>query len=491
MISVFVKEQKRYTQDDLVKLFQCSSEKAVKLIRKLKQFGVLKSVKSSDIQKNMTDLLDVDIDVADVEIGDSSHYYIFTFVGVILIGDKLVLKCYPKYIFSKQQPQAEMKQVMSVIAKYNRSIEQVINLNNGDSENTSFNLFSVILFLLKDFYEYGLYSNNEKLVEENGFGGILWERTIDTKLPIFSCGRPYYMNLLTSRAVNNENDYFHRLHKAVLTDCSNKLIETQLFDIFDLEPIQLTDDKISDFGDIDYILNRINGELSVQFNTRKQIILKTIYSYISSEKQVFEKDDNISMFGTNSFNLVWEQVCSTVFKNMLHKKLKELPLSLCENYKNRENSELIDIIQKPEWMITQDLNIVKIHRASDTLRPDLITISGKTFSIFDAKYYNISMNENMLSGQPGIESITKQYLYQLAYKDFIKSHGFEKVINCFLFPIEKDEYIDKGYTELKMLHALDLENIAVKLLPAKHIFDAYLSGKTLDISIPKTLSNFS
>ena len=286
MISVFVKEQKRYTQGDLVKLFQCSAEKAVKLIRNLKQFGVLKSVKSSDTQKNMSDLLDTDIDVADVEIGDSSHYYIFTFVGVILVGDKIVLKCYPKYIFSKHLPHDEMKQVLNVIAKYNRSNEQVITLNNGDLENKSFNLFAVILFLMKDFYEYGLYRNNEKVVEENGFGDILWERSIDKKIPIFSCGRPYYMNLLTRRVVNDENDFFHRLHKAVITDCSNKLIETQLLDMFDLDPVELTDDKISDFGDIDYILNRISGELSVQFNTRKQILLKTIYSYISSERQV-------------------------------------------------------------------------------------------------------------------------------------------------------------------------------------------------------------
>ena len=93
------------------------------------------------------------------------------------------------------------------------------------------------------------------------------------------------------------------------------------------------------------------------------------------------------------------------------------------------------------------------------------------------------MEKDALRGQPGIESITKQYLYQLAYKDFMQKHGLTKVRNCFLFPTEKDEYIDKGYAELRMLHALGLENIAVRLLPAHKVFDCYLSETTMDIEV--------
>lgn len=68
MISEFVREQKRYTQKDLCRILNCSEEKAVPLIRKLKEFGVLKAVKASDIQKDMSVLLDEDIEVADVEV---------------------------------------------------------------------------------------------------------------------------------------------------------------------------------------------------------------------------------------------------------------------------------------------------------------------------------------------------------------------------------------------------------------------------------------
>ena len=53
MISEFVREQKRYTQKELCHILGCSEDHALPLIRKLKEFGVLKTVKSSDAQKNM------------------------------------------------------------------------------------------------------------------------------------------------------------------------------------------------------------------------------------------------------------------------------------------------------------------------------------------------------------------------------------------------------------------------------------------------------
>ena len=58
MISVFLREQKRYTQEDLVKEFRCSEEKTVRILKRLKEYGVLKAVKANDTQKDLTDLLD-------------------------------------------------------------------------------------------------------------------------------------------------------------------------------------------------------------------------------------------------------------------------------------------------------------------------------------------------------------------------------------------------------------------------------------------------
>lgn len=347
MISEYVKEQKRYTQAELAHIFHRSEGEAVPVIRRLKQFGVLKSVKASDAQKNMSDLLDGDVEIVDVDVDDRIYFYVFTFVGVIMVGD-LVLKCYPKYIFSNEHPLDEMRQVMRVITKYNRYEEQIVNLFNGDAENRSFNILAVISFLLNDYYEYGLYSNSENVIEINGEGDILWGRTIDENFPIISNGRPYYMELLTRRTVNDETDYFHRLHQTVLTECSKKLKNAQLSELFEIEPLKLTENEISDFGDTEYILSRISGELSMQFNTRKQILLKTIYAFIVADRRVVEINDDVSLFGTNSFNLVWEKACAAVFNNMLQAELRNLPLPLPLNgsYKAQTKRKLIDIIEK-------------------------------------------------------------------------------------------------------------------------------------------------
>ena len=173
MISKFLREQKRYTQKDLCDKLECSEEKVVPIIRKLKEFGVLKAVKATDPQRDMSDLIDDDIEVADVEVGENEYLYVFTFVGVIVVAGR-ALKCYPKYLLSKEEPKDELKQVIKVLEKYN-SKEQIIRMFNDSSESSSFNLLAVLLFLIQDYYENGVYSNTEDIIESNGSGEILWE----------------------------------------------------------------------------------------------------------------------------------------------------------------------------------------------------------------------------------------------------------------------------------------------------------------------------
>ena len=113
-------------------------------------------------------------------------------------------------------------------------------------------------------------------------------------------------------------------------------------------------------------------------------------------------------------------------------------------------------------------------KKTDTLKPDLVTFYENTFLIFDAKYYNLDFTDDNLVGQPGLESITKQYLYELAYREFYKQNKFDKVINAFLFPSYSDELDDVGVVELKILHDLGLGNIYVVMVPACKLNQMYL-----------------
>lgn len=474
MISKFLREQKRYTQKDLCDKFECSEEKVVPIIRKLKEFGVLKAVKATDPQRDMSDLIDEDIEVADVEVGENEYLYVFTFVGVIVVAGR-ALKCYPKYLLSKEEPKDELKQVLKVLEKYN-SKEQIIRMFNDSSESSSFNLLAVLLFLIQDYYENGVYSNTEDIIESNGSGEILWDKTINETFSLLSNNRPYYIDLQTKKRITNDFDYFKRLHECILTKASKEMKDADLLDLFEITEIDLTDEELDEFGDKEYILYRIENELSTQFNTRKQLVLKTIYAYIDHSGNLYDTDC-LSMFGTNSFNLVWESICADIMDNQLDKQLGTLSLPHPLKSEYDRSKKLIDLIEKPLWSATGKT-------ANDTLIPDLITIAADQFIIFDAKYYNARLISGQVpKGQPGIESITKQYLYQLAYQKFINDHGFKEVKNCFLMPTENTDVELKGEASMEMLSNLGLQNIKVRFIPATMAYDHYLSGRKMDVSV--------
>ncbi|WP_267414324.1 LlaJI family restriction endonuclease [Bacillus sp. GC_Bacil_1] len=482
MNSIFLREQKRYNQELLVKLFSCSEEELVSILKKLKQYGVLKSVKKSDEQKALSDLLDEDIEVADVEVGENENLYVFTYVGVITIDNRLLI-IYPKYLLSIDTPTEEMKIVLKVIAKYN-SKEQIIRMYNETSDSSAFNLLAVILFLLNDFYEYGSYISSKDIIEINGTGEILWDKTINETFTLLSNNRPIYPDLLTRKRINDDFDYFKRLHEYILTKGTKELSDANLLNLFDIMGVALTDEEISDFGDKEYILDRIEKELNIQFNTRKQLLLKTMYAYISYGGTLADMD-SFSMYGTNSYNLIWEKICAEVLDNQLQTPLSFLKLPKPLDKKYTKSDTLISIIEKPIWKFEDENGEEYEHSAKKTLIPDLISVNlvddKCQFIIFDAKYYNLFLNSKKLSGQPGIESITKQYLYQQAYKEFTSKHGIDDIKNCFLFPTEEDSIQDKGYVQLSMLHGLGLENIQNRMLPASMMYDYYLKNKKMSI----------
>ena len=203
-----------------------------------------------------------------------------------------------------------------------------------------------------------------------------------------------------------------------------------------------------------------------------------MYAYIAYDGDLRELDC-FSIFGTTSFNMVWEDVCSCVLNNQLETKLKDIDLPVRLNEKYNRYDRLIDLIEKPFWYATNCC-------APDTLIPDIVTIDNKSnwyqFLIFDAKYYVAALDDNKIPrGQPGIESVTKQYLYQLAFMDFINVHSIDSIANCFLLPTEQSEVQDKGDVELQILHNLGLQNILVRFVPAAMFYDYYLSGKKASV----------
>lgn len=487
MISRFVKEQKRYTREDLQDIFDAIGNDLIRIIKRLKEYGVLKTVRNEKKQMNMSDLVESDIEVVDEEYTEKKHLYVFTFVGIIIVEAR-VLKCYPKYIFKTDEPSWELKQIVKVLQKYN-SKEQIIRMYNDGGKSTSFNRLAAMVFLLNDYYECGIYTNDEQIIETNGSGEILWDRTIADTYPIIKSNRPYYFELKTKRRVVDDYDFFKRLHESLLTECSKELEESDLLDILDLANVELSDDRVCDLGDDDYILYRLNNEKNVQFNTRKQTLLGVMEALVS-QKGSLEDIEGFSMYGTNSFNLVWEKVCAEVLNNKLDASLSDIGVEysfeLSGEYAEKKDVTLKGIIEKPKWTQYGEDEGDIIAEANDTLIPDLITLRNTDneieFDIFDAKYYVARIIPYAVMGQPGIESVTKQYLYHLAYKKFLNAHNIKKVNNCFLMPTEEDSVQKPVDVHLEMMEAFDLDRIKARRLSAIRMYAYYLSSKHIDIA---------
>ena len=86
-----------------------------------------------------------------------------------------------------------------------------------------------------------------------------------------------------------------------------------------------------------------------------------------------------------------------------------------------------------------------------------------------------------MDGEPGLESITKQYLYELAFKEFIEDHKFSKVKNAFVFPTYYEDIENKGHVKLDILSNLGLDDIQVIMLPVRQMNDLYLNNKKMDL----------
>ena len=399
-------------------------------------------------------------------IDKENDWYQFNYVGVIIV-DRLVINCHPKYFTNYSLD--EFKQIIKVIKKYNSSKD--LDYQNEEIEEISFNLLSMMVFFLEDYYEYGVYNNIRNILEVNGNGEIDWNRTINYTDPIIKDSRPYYVELYTKYKIDDLYDYFRRLHEYVITRCSKKLETAGLLDLFDLTAVELSDKTQEDFGELDYILEKLEKELLVEFNSHKQKLLKSMHTFLKEENS-FSNENYLTLFGTGSYHVIWEEMCKKVFGDKLNKSLKELGF-------NDSKTKLIEVIKKPEWIYKD----IKTHEAEGTFIPDIVTFYESEFIILDAKYYKLKFDEKHLSGQPGLESITKQYLYELAYREFIEEYGFDGVKNAFLLPKFTEEIENIGIAKLEILSNLGLEDIQVIMLPADKINRYYLDNKKMSIKL--------
>ncbi|MBD5647924.1 MAG: LlaJI family restriction endonuclease [Desulfovibrio sp.] len=289
--SYFVREEATYTKSGLFNHFCLTKETGEKLLSLLLQYRVLESLTQN--------------------AGEPT--FKFSFVGIVFFKN-LTLRCYPKYIRSTDAPRKAFAQVMNVLRCHDRQSKAEF-FPGGESEPMEFSLIAEALALLDDYAEHGLYSNTVADVEYNGTGEIHWDKTLSSLDPVFCEDIPLYLDFHTKRTVDDTHDYVTRLHKHILTECSRLLEDADLLALFGISPLRLSDEPREHFGPDDHILQRLHTELDNQFECHKQELLRRLIRFIERRETLTAQP--LHLYGTTSFETVWEKVCARALGDQL------------------------------------------------------------------------------------------------------------------------------------------------------------------------------
>lgn len=387
--------------------------------------------------------------------------YKFSYVGIIRHGNKL-LYCLPKYcdsILSKHTTAGEEDMkiamehfsiVLKVIQKYKSSANGEIY---GTDEETGDALLSLMVTLLTDYAENGIYRDDRQCDVINGKGRIQWDKSINSQVPFIQQGEPVYVTLIHRQTENDDTNYFTRLHRFILKECCSKMSACGLLKLLGLQEAEDTEDTLDDFGDREYIEYRLEAELRQQFDSQKRFILQRMQDYVNLPHED-DSETTLYAFGTTSFEHVWEEVCRATLGQDCHEQ---------EKWKEPFDKT------KPLWKLDGT------GHSGDPHRLDMLfwNEEAKRLELYDAKYYVPDVES--YSGLPGIGDISKQHLYLLTLAWHCKE--VDSVHNALLLPAPQGNDSELwGTVSMAALKDLSLGDIDVYRLKPDELYDAYLKG---------------
>lgn len=468
---VYVRERDYYSVGDLARLLRLDIGEALACVRALASCGVL--TLRSDAAPEGED--------ADEELAALGKYQ-FTWVG--LARWRRVLICvYPKYYPSGERPtEAELSQIFRVLRKSSGGLVG-IGAALPDAEEDGGPL-ALMLALLASYEENGVYTNYVRVIRDNGSGETAWDCTIAQNQPFMDGDTPVYFDLKTRDTSRDVADLVTRLHRCVLTRCSADLHRWGVDELLGLAEVDLSGEELEDLGEPGALTYRLEQERSVQFVTWKQGVIDMLLRYLNPSEE-YESPEEEFCLGTTSFYHAWELACKAAFGDRLSDRIDSLGFPLAEGWRARGAETLLGIIPRPEWEDADGEGCGEVN----TLIPDVIGIhadgmGGRVFCIYDAKYYAPSLGPGCAKGIPGVESVTKQVLYQSAYEGFIRDNGFSSVANVFLVPTRGAEARRMGGVRFPGVFGAAepplSDGVEMWALPADYVFDCYLAGRLAD-----------
>lgn len=448
---IVLKELKPYSLEELMNKLEVENDDFQKIIKILDDKKILKYNYRGELQ--------------------------FSYVGIIVVKGKAIF-IIPKYVECKneEKERQSLKQIIKLLNEFTE--REKLDKNNLysfslEQETLEDNLIPIICFLLDDYIENNIYENKVDSTELNGDGEINWDKTIELVEPIVINNQWFYSDLITNISIIDNDRYITRLHGAIINECMSFLNNTGLNSVLTYN-VDNIENVLEDLAEVDRIEREIENENMIQFNDRKKRVLQAIKSYINKRSDTSEL--NLLLYGTRNFKWVWEVICGYVFDN--------------EFVKNGKSSKYsVYGIESPKWYIDNSDNLKnndssEYEMRKNRLTPDILKVVSyedeRSLLILDAKYYNLRVEGKYLKGNPGIDDITKQYLYHTVLNKYIEKHNINKVINAFLFPYELKTYV-QGKVVLDFMKQFSDINITLIKLNVNEVINMYCSHKKYNL----------
>ncbi|HCY81664.1 MAG TPA: hypothetical protein DHV22_08700 [Xanthomarina gelatinilytica] len=396
--------------------------------------------------------------INELELLIGSGYFSLVRSGIIIEKELRAKLNFVGLIFAK-------KKFCYVLPKYYRAVKEIeINDNEIDLVQESLLIYGQTSFLntpslfdedgvicspklqaainiIRYYFEKGLLAPNTFERSSSYNDRVLWEKTIELTHPIIRDNVPIYVDPVSLKSKRNESHLITEIQKW-LTTKAFELVGKMMFpsESISLESNCAEEEKDYYFLVIESYLQNIYSDVEID-------LLQNMLRFLNKEIEM--QNTEVEVYGTKSFHRIWELANKVLWNDQFENLQQSLPTIIWEY----DSASFI---------------------STDTIIPDILIKTEDTFFVVDAKYYLPIFRGTKPIGQPGVESITKQFVYEDILRKKYKDLNFK---NIFCFPDEKRLKEDNAVLSLSnddVNGKVNFENS-----PYNHILNIYLPPKAV------------
>lgn len=340
--------------------------------------------------------------------------------------------------------------LINVLARYTDKKEY--EFYHGIKLNKYTNLpVQAYLYVIKDYFDSGIYKERETHYSVSNRGKIDWRRTIKNQKPIIQEDEIFYLDYVVKKNNINEDELITIVHQFCIYESFERF--GWLFTAY-VPPKPKTGLTRK------MMISVVNNKLQDTFNDKNKQLFKNLLAILKFDDN---ETDTQFRYGTYHFEYVWEKMIDSVYG-----------ISGKEEYFPKTTWHLIDNTEFD----------------NSVLEPDTIMMLGDKMYVLDAKYYKYG--ETAIPAHlPESSSINKQITYgeYIAEAKKFSVNGKNPVVyNAFVMPFNAsnnkfstNEYVKViGKAKSSWKHGMkEYENVVGILVDVKYLMK---NDRRLDMS---------